>query len=346
MSSLETSDSPAATPIQIEAPAVPSVELAQPEPTPSSIDAPDSMPLPDSTLETEQSAEPESTLPETPGPDSTFEVEQPTELERPSTPTPDAALPIDSETATSAGTDEPSAIPQEQAANAEVTSPTEDLDAAAAGNPMQNPEAQAEPATEDHGETPLGDHVEEAAAAAETDGSNPEADSDESAQPDPESPGRRESPLGKASEHPDRTLSPAEHEARKQAGLARSRELIGKQNWANSKYAGETYYDALPQELQDKFPDGVDFSYEGFPIFDQYATHTVEFEGGFGASRDDDFSKANKEAGFADTPADSTWHHKEDGKTLLLVDAQLHGAVRHWGGVKITKLLSQDNPEA
>jgi hypothetical protein len=29
-----------------------------------------------------------------------------------------------------------------------------------------------------------------------------------------------------------------------------------------------------------------------------------------------------------------TWHHKEDGRTMLLVDRELHAAVRHWGGVR------------
>lgn len=103
--------------------------------------------------------------------------------------------------------------------------------------------------------------------------------------------------------------------------------------------AGERYYDRLPDELKQKYPHGVRFSYEGFPIFDDYAEKTVILEEGFGERREADFAKANQRAGLAKTPKYKTWHHKEDGVTLILVDEELHDAVRHWGGVVITRRL-------
>ena len=42
---------------------------------------------------------------------------------------------------------------------------------------------------------------------------------------------------------------------------------------------------------------------------------------------------ANEAAGLARTPEGYTWHHHQDGKTMLLVPSNLHGAVRHTGGV-------------
>lgn len=33
-----------------------------------------------------------------------------------------------------------------------------------------------------------------------------------------------------------------------------------------------------------------------------------------------------------------TWHHHEDGKTLIPVDSDIHGATKHTGGVKTTEL--------
>jgi hypothetical protein len=343
--SIEIGGSPPEAPLSVEVPAAATVEL--PGPTSSSADTPDVPPVPESALEVEQIAEAPNTLPEDPVPDSALDLEQPADPDQPAAlpETPESALLIASETDPAAVDETPALLP-EQIEHPDVAAPTEQLNADASENPVDDPEAPAAQVETDQSDIPPDFEIDEPPATTDADEPRNEPSGGETTQADPETPERRESPLGKASEHPDRTLSPAEHEARKQAGLARSRELIGKQNWANSKYAGEKFYDALPQELQEKFPDGVDFSYEGFPIFDPHATHTVEFPDGFGASRDDDFSKANKEAGFADTPADQTWHHKEDGTTLLLVDAQLHGAVRHWGGVKITKLLSQDNPEA
>jgi A nuclease of the HNH/ENDO VII superfamily with conserved WHH len=151
----------------------------------------------------------------------------------------------------------------------------------------------------------------------------------------------RASPLGTTSARPDPSLSPDQHQARIATGLARARAVLGRQNWANSRLAGERYYDRLPDQLKEKYPDGVLFTYEGFPIFDEYAEQTVILQTGFAGRRDIDEAKANRLCGYLDTPPGKTWHHKEDGKTLILVDRELHDAVRHWGGVVITKALNR-----
>ena len=50
-----------------------------------------------------------------------------------------------------------------------------------------------------------------------------------------------------------------------------------------------------------------------------------------------DFIKANEVAGYSSTPTGYTWHHVEDGKTMLLVPSDLHGAVRHTGGASLIR---------
>ncbi len=46
---------------------------------------------------------------------------------------------------------------------------------------------------------------------------------------------------------------------------------------------------------------------------------------------------ANKSAGLLKTPEGMTWHHHDDGETMMLVDEKLHDAVRHTGGDAITR---------
>ena len=53
-----------------------------------------------------------------------------------------------------------------------------------------------------------------------------------------------------------------------------------------------------------------------------------------------DFRAANKAAGFGDSslpPKDYTWHHVEDGKPMMLVEWELHDAVRHTGVASLIK---------
>ena len=37
------------------------------------------------------------------------------------------------------------------------------------------------------------------------------------------------------------------------------------------------------------------------------------------------------------TPEGYTWHHVEDGKTMMLVPSDIHSAVRHTGGASLIK---------
>lgn len=50
-----------------------------------------------------------------------------------------------------------------------------------------------------------------------------------------------------------------------------------------------------------------------------------------------DFIKANEAARYPSMPTGYTWHHVEDGRTMLLVPSDLHGAVRHTGGASLIR---------
>lgn len=118
-------------------------------------------------------------------------------------------------------------------------------------------------------------------------------------------------------------------------------------NW---KYAGK-YFPIKPEILEDfktKFPEytemadklksGVRFNERGYPEFEPFALVTVKMEKGF-TYRDKDFDFADEIFGsiakgreFRKT-AGWTWHHCEDGKTLILVPTIIHDAVSHTGGI-------------
>ena len=102
----------------------------------------------------------------------------------------------------------------------------------------------------------------------------------------------------------------------------------------NKKYAGKTF--ELSGDLGKKYPKGVNFSKEGFPEFEPYSIKKVTINNLEGDAYYD-FIKANEAAGYSSTPAGYTWHHVEDGKTMLLVPSDLHGAVRHTGGASLIR---------
>ena len=102
----------------------------------------------------------------------------------------------------------------------------------------------------------------------------------------------------------------------------------------NKKYAGKTF--ELSGDLGKKYPKGVNFSKEGFPEFEPYSMKKVTINNLEGDAYYD-FIKANEAAGYSSTPAGYTWHHVEDGKTMLLVPSDLHGAVRHTGGASLIR---------
>ena len=102
----------------------------------------------------------------------------------------------------------------------------------------------------------------------------------------------------------------------------------------NKKYAGKTY--ELSGDLATKYPSGVKFSNEGFPDFEPYSIKKVTVDNLEGDAYYD-FIKANEAARYPSTPTGYTWHHVEDGRTMLLVPSDLHGAVRHTGGASLIR---------
>ena len=118
----------------------------------------------------------------------------------------------------------------------------------------------------------------------------------------------------------------------------------------NSEYAGKTKYLDDPK-LAKKYPDGVEFTPDGYPDFSKYAEKTVKFDPPsadalkadtcLNANYSHDFAMANKAAGYKTTPQGYTWHHKEDMQTMQLIPTDLHQAVRHSGGaLEIRYLLT------
>ena len=102
----------------------------------------------------------------------------------------------------------------------------------------------------------------------------------------------------------------------------------------NKKYAGKTYM--LEGELATKYPKGVKFTKEGFPDFKPYKIKKVTVRNLEGDAYFD-FIKANKKAKYISTPKCYTWHHVEDGKTMLLIPSDLHNAVKHTGGASLIR---------
>ena len=103
----------------------------------------------------------------------------------------------------------------------------------------------------------------------------------------------------------------------------------------NHEFAGKAFpSQALPVKYRAK---GHRLTRKGYPDFAPYAQKltngkvTVEIE--YTGSHTADVAAANKKALLATTPEDMTWHHLEDGKSMMLVPSDLHDAVRHTGGV-------------
>lgn len=78
---------------------------------------------------------------------------------------------------------------------------------------------------------------------------------------------------------------------------------------------------------------------DGYPDFSSYSQKTVSIDNMKG-DYDMDFRAANMKAGFGDTkvnPEGMTWHHHEDGKTMMLVPQKINNNVPHTGGGSIVK---------
>ena len=102
----------------------------------------------------------------------------------------------------------------------------------------------------------------------------------------------------------------------------------------NKKFAGESF--DLTGDLAKKYPNGVNFTKEGFPDFSPYRSKSVQIQNLQGDAYYD-FIKANQAAGYKTTPKGFTWHHVEDGSTMMLVPSDIHGAVRHTGGASLIR---------
>jgi filamentous hemagglutinin len=103
----------------------------------------------------------------------------------------------------------------------------------------------------------------------------------------------------------------------------------------NHEFAGKEFpRELLPPKYREK---GLRFKTTGYPDFEPYAmtlpnskkTVRIELTG----DRAADFAAANKAAGLKQQPRNHTWHHVEDGGTMMLVPTDLHSEVAHTGGM-------------
>lgn len=94
-------------------------------------------------------------------------------------------------------------------------------------------------------------------------------------------------------------------------------------NTLNQEYAGKTFTTILGKE--------VEFTSNGHVILDNYAIAAVTLE--LTGDSSNDIAKANKLFfGTTISPKGYTWHHLEDGRTLILVPTEIHENVKHTGG--------------
>ena len=107
----------------------------------------------------------------------------------------------------------------------------------------------------------------------------------------------------------------------------------------NIEYAGaimEPHANSNPAYIKSKYGN-IYMSTQGFPIFDDYAIARLEFPDLTG---DDaiDIARANlAHHGTQASIPGYTWHHLEDGKTLILIPTELHEAYRHTGGASLIR---------
>ncbi len=108
----------------------------------------------------------------------------------------------------------------------------------------------------------------------------------------------------------------------------------------NGQYAGQLMAPAGENADLVKAKYGeIYMSQAGFPIFDEHAIAVVQLDSLTGLnSGADDIARANmKHHGTTITPPGYTWHHLEDGKTMILIPTELHEAYRHTGGADLLR---------
>jgi ankyrin repeat protein len=107
----------------------------------------------------------------------------------------------------------------------------------------------------------------------------------------------------------------------------------------NGDLAGQKYpLYKLPENLQVKYPDSVMIDERGFARFEPYSIKIIKSKELIG-DHDKDFQLADRISGYETRPKEYTWHHVEDGETMLLVPKDLHKAIRHTGGAAIIRVI-------
>ncbi len=119
-------------------------------------------------------------------------------------------------------------------------------------------------------------------------------------------------------------------------------DIVNGRNTINHELAGTSI--PLPANLQRNGVTSITFNSDGYPDFSPVATNltpinTVKLPPGQ-RNRGSDFADSDKlariKASFRKTN-DLTWHHHEDGVTMILVPRDVHASINHTGGVATTK---------
>ncbi|MBO5320552.1 MAG: HNH endonuclease [Ruminococcus sp.] len=106
----------------------------------------------------------------------------------------------------------------------------------------------------------------------------------------------------------------------------------------NYKYAGNLMSPtgANADFIKAKYGD-IYMSKSGFAIFDDYAIARVKVSNLTGIDTSD-IQKANRlHHGTSESIKGYTWHHLEDGETLILIPTELHDAYKHTGGASLIR---------
>ena len=121
--------------------------------------------------------------------------------------------------------------------------------------------------------------------------------------------------------------------------------ITGRKNTIiNKKYAGgimelnptESFSEAELKLIKEKYGD-ILMTKTGSPIFDKYAIGRVVSDYLTGDSAADIALANQLHHGTNKTPVGYTWHHLEDGKTMILIPYDLHHAYKHTGGADLLR---------
>lgn len=113
----------------------------------------------------------------------------------------------------------------------------------------------------------------------------------------------------------------------------------------NHKWAGKRYPQGkIPKKYRD---EGLHFTSDGFPDFLPHAKRLPNGKMSVQIKLTGDFAQdvklANAAAGFKGAKRPGyTWHHHQDGKTMILVPTDLHNKVAHTGGQARFKEMTGD----